>query len=471
MAILTTKKDVLHVVEIKGAHGRVAFKYRRTVPADCQPAIKGKNGKPIKNWIRTWKSGTPEATVEREAAILSARHDREISLARGETVTPEQIATAEAQARELLARDPADAMELLGFHLSQGHVSEADRLLSSALAHGGTYQPPSLKLSNAVKADCEKYSDGRDDRPLNFAVRSFIEIVSDKSIVEITRAEVSTWIVALRAGGPGRKPQAVATVKRRLAAIRAVVNRAYLDLEIERKNPFEKQKVNGGNGNGVAHDRLPFNREMIAKIDACLDGDNRLDHETRNLIRLIRNTGAGPGELGGLALADISLDGEVPYLWIRANSLRGLKNSKRDRKLPLIGVALDAAKDAVARVTGRLGRRSADAIPLFASFEMKRGADRLSAKMNLAIRKAGIPESPRLVAYSFRHTIKEAMRSAGVLNHIQDRIMGHAGEGAVSDRYGSPRARLSETQDALKKALKHLGDVDDSIYSEAERMK
>jgi len=48
--------------------------------------------------------------------------------------------------------------------------------------------------------------------------------------------------------------------------------------------------------------------------------------------------------------------------------------------------------------------------------------------------------------------------------------MGHAGANAISDRYGSPRARLSETHAALESAMEFLGDVDDSIYSDAERI-
>ena len=81
------------------------------------------------------------------------------------------------------------------------------------------------------------------------------------------------------------------------------------------------------------------------------------------------------------------------------------------------------------------------------------------AKLNSAIRAAGIPKSSKLVAYSFRHTRKEAMRSAGVVDHIQRRLLGHAGHG-VADRYGSPRARLSEARNALVAALECLGDVE-----------
>lgn len=138
--------EIPHVLK----RGR-AFRYRRVVPVDCRAAIRTEKDEPRKNWIRTWKAGTPVATVEREAAILAAEHDREIAVARGQEVTPEQIVTAESQAREMLARDRADTHEVLGFMLSQGSVNEAERVFVNALEHWGTYQPPSLSLTAALK--------------------------------------------------------------------------------------------------------------------------------------------------------------------------------------------------------------------------------------------------------------------------------------------------------------------------------
>ena len=46
---------------------------------------------------------------------------------------------------------------------------------------------------------------------------------------------------------------------------------------------------------------------------------------------------------------------------------------------------------------------------------------------------------------------------------------GGSGHLADTTAYGSPRARLSEAGKALEGALKHLGDVDPSIYSVKER--
>lgn len=83
------------------------------------------------------------------------------------------------------------------------------------------------------------------------------------------------------------------------------------------------------------------------------------------------------------------------------------------------------------------------------------------------IRRAGVPKSRRLVIYSFRHTLEEAMRAAGVKEHTQKRIMGHT-DNSITGRYGAPAGMLDELQAALQKASPLLGNVDKSISSEDE---
>ena len=50
------------------------------------------------------------------------------------------------------------------------------------------------------------------------------------------------------------------------------------------------------------------------------------------------------------------------------------------------------------------------------------------------------------------------------------RWKGNAGVG-VADRYGSPRARITEARDALTAAMDHLGEVDSATYSEGKKLK
>ena len=169
-----------------------------------------------------------------------------------------------------------------------------------------------------------------------------------------------------------------------------------------------------------------------------------------------------------MAVGDVILDHATPHLLIRQNQLRRLKTAARKRPVPLVdSAALEAATEAVEKAKGRAGGKAAQ---VFRGFHLERGADLLSAKVVKAIRASGVPSSPRLTAHSFRHTVAEALRASGASFHLQRRLLGHASRDE-SDVYGAHKGLLKELAGALSDALPHLGDVDDSNYSEQERMK
>ena len=64
--------------------------------------------------------------------------------------------------------------------------------------------------------------------------------------------------------------------------------------------------------------------------------------------------------------------------------------------------------------------------------------------------------------------MKQALRKSRCPDYVEHDLMGHASRG-VSDDYGSD-AELSVKRDALVAALDHLGEVDDDIYCEAEKI-
>ena len=61
---------------------------------------------------------------------------------------------------------------------------------------------------------------------------------------------------------------------------------------------------------------------MISALDSYLAGNRRIGHETRNILQLMRNTAGGPAEVGGLAVADVQLSGDIPFVWFRENAIR-----------------------------------------------------------------------------------------------------------------------------------------------------
>ncbi len=424
-----------------------SWMYRRRPPPDVRKSL-GKT-----NWLKTWRPGTPLATVEREARQLAARHDQAIAEARGQSVAA-TIAQAEAKAGAILATDSrADIHELIGFILSQAPLSEGEQALVNALEHGGTYRPPGLPLTAALEQDRERHSGDTDPRAFKYAVASFVEVIGDLDVAKITRGNVSDWLAAIR------HSSSPATVKRRYGTLKAMVGRALLDLGSDKRNPFDGFKVTEGDGTTK---RVPFSRAMLELIDAYLDS-GRVGFEVVALIRIMRATGGTIGEIGGLAVGDVILDDATPHLLIRPNRLRRLKTAARTRPVPLIGQALETATVAVEAAKGR------DKGQLFRGFHLERGADLLSAKVVKAIRASGVPKSPRLTAHSFRHTVAEALRTSGTSFHLQRRLLGHAARDE-SDIYGADQARLEELAGALSDALECLGVVSPNIYSDSERL-
>ncbi len=64
-------------------------------------------------------------------------------------------------------------------------------------------------------------------------------------------------------------------------------------------------------------------------------------------IAMLSDTGARQAEVVGLRKDDVILTGDVPYILIRPNANRGLKNAQSERKVPLVGEALWAAQRAM----------------------------------------------------------------------------------------------------------------------------
>ena len=129
-------------------------------------------------------------------------------------------------------------------------------------------------------------------------------------------------------------------------------------------------------------------------------------------------------------------------------------------------MALEAARDALEAAQARGDATGPDATPVFLGYSSKRGADTLSIRMTRVLRTAGIPNTPRLTAYSLRHSMKQALRKSRCPDYIEHDLMGHSSRG-VADNYGA-EAELEAKRDALIAALPHMGAVDDKHYKEEE---
>jgi integrase len=162
------------------------------------------------------------------------------------------------------------------------------------------------------------------------------------------------------------------------------------------------------------------------------------------------------GELVQLHVADIHLDGPVPYINISEDGgeLRGSgleKSVKSDagvRKVPIhpdvmaLGFVAFVAKALKDKRNKRLFWEVAFGADGQASTVFSKWFARLMDKAGLS--------DPSLVFHSFRHTAEDAFRNASAQQYVIDRIIGHSG-GKVSDGYGEGIS-LETASEALIKA-------------------
>ena len=229
----------------------------------------------------------------------------------------------------------------------------------------------------------------------------------------------------------------VASAKRQINDVKAVLNFAAREFEVEYQDRFSR--LNWPTTNEPDRDkRHPLPPDVIRAMYADLARNRRV---LLHLWTLLHHTGAQGAEVLGLKVGEFRLDAEVPHIVIRPRGERSVKDGWRMRDVPLVGEALTAAR----AVTEGRGPEE-DAFPRYAATS-KHGA--FSQTMNKRLRK--FTTDRRHTIYSLRHTMKDALREARVGQGLENAILGHALSGGVDANYGRGYS-LAAKRDALRNA-------------------
>jgi integrase len=358
----------------------------------------------------------------------------------------------EIEAGELLADsilEQAAKREGVGTDGHPKRLTREEAVKVSAL-YSGKLPEPRLTVGDAHELYKEKRFGGLENKATDTAFKQFVEFAGNVPLASVSRRTVHDWMDWLMT----TRGQAAETIKRRVGAMKAIFN-FVADRELfDGKNPFERMSPPSTAKKPV--DRLPFHRFHLEAIDTYLKMSNRVLPETRHLIALLKFTGCRPSEIGGLTVEDLSLEGPIPYAMVRWTAERRLKNFQSQRRVPLIGEALQAAQ-ALADT-----RRSGWLFPSLAPNNNKKNDNpALSSRLNNVIRRAGVPNSPSLVAYSFRHTMVEALDQVPTLSFkVRERAVGRGN----TDQYGAKEQPLEVSLQAMNAAIPLLGRVDDVMY-------
>ena len=281
-------------------------------------------------------------------------------------------------------------------------------------------QADCLSLLDALEVYLEQKGKGR---PKTFRVAAerscnyVIGLCGNKPLSGYTRYDAlqfRDWLVARGLTG--------SSVTRNFSHLKAVINFALSEYALDVRNPFV----------GVYHDRSagvlvrkPIPMEAIRKVQSeC----RAIDDDIRWLIALISDTGMRLAEGAGLLKQDlVGLDTDLPYICVTKHPWRNLKTASSERKIPLVGEALWAA-----RRISEADNASDLAFPRY-NWTSPTAANSASAALNKWL-KQYVPEGCTM--HSFRHSMRDRLRAVQCPADITDQIGGWTTDG-VGQGYGS----------------------------------
>ena len=215
------------------------------------------------------------------------------------------------------------------------------------------------------------------------------------------------------------KGLASSSVKRVFSTIRAITNLAIAEYGLDMRSPFANVYFPELDD---IKERLPVSPHDIKLIQRhCRENND----EMRWLLALISDTGMRLAEAAGLALNDIVLDSEIPYINLKPNESRRLKTKQSSRKIPLIGLSLWAAQQVKSEFNGTY------AFPRYTKGG-RCNANSASAALNKWIKQ--IATQP-VSLHSFRHSLTDRLRAVQCPRDIIDAIGGWTA-GSIGEKYG-----------------------------------
>lgn len=249
---------------------------------------------------------------------------------------------------------------------------------------------------------------------LQRAVRYLTLACADKPIDTYDRADVNHFRDQLLDRGLSTN-----SVSKTISIIRAMLNFVCREHDLDPIQSFTGVFIEE---EGPQKKRASIPVEVIRAVQAeCYS----LDDEARWLIGLISDTGMRLSEALGLSTADIILDEEHPYVWVREHSWRRLKTRSSQRKIPLVGASLWAARRALQETsTDRL-------FPKYCAEEVTK-SNSASGALNKWLRPR-LPDGA--VIHSFRHAIRDRLRAVECPPEIADAIGGWSRAG-IGEKYG-----------------------------------
>ena len=230
------------------------------------------------------------------------------------------------------------------------------------------------------------------------------------------------------------------SIQRHLSSIRAMFNKVSLELELkpDREHPFTDFDIPHLGMDSIS--RTDFSYDELQKLR---DAKPKRSEAIVWLIHLMMETGMRVNECCGIRIEDIKLQDEYPHVILHRNTFRRLKTKNSQRFVPLVGVAFEAARQAI------IGSTSDWLLPAYIDLADQKTKNKSASAATNKFIKSTLVDS-RSTCHSFRHTMSTRLREVGCPKSIVDELSGWSK--GVSESYGSS-ADLKNKTKYLKSAV------------------
>jgi integrase len=272
-------------------------------------------------------------------------------------------------------------------------------------------KPSVLSLTKVA----EEYVELRDIDSLSprLAVELLISIAGDLAVEDYTRDDARAFVKALE-----RKGSATATIRRRINSISAILNYAYSELDIEKRNPFSRIIIRGEGKDRKKRGTFSIDQLSEGYVEALCSNSH-----VRVLFPILGETGCRIGEVVGLRVEDIDLEKNIIH--IRPHPHRRLKTTGSERSLPLVGYAERAMREAL---------RGSDGRYVFPQYFKPDGF--VSTHASNALNKWIKSRFNGLTAHCLRHTMRDRLRAVEAPLEMIDQIGGWSSINTMGSKYG-----------------------------------
>ncbi|WP_417244560.1 DUF6538 domain-containing protein [Celeribacter sp.] len=303
---------------------------------------------------------------------------------------------------------------------SRGADGAPDEVVAAALL--GAVEEPRLRLSGLV--DHVEQLSAYDNRfknreqmrlwrsPRLRAVNNLISALGqDMVVIDVGSAEArkhKSWWQARRA----KEGQSAETANKDFAYMAGMLARFYEDLEDDDPpRPYARISIHDRHAKPSQKREVPV--DWIVEKWFAPDALSGLNDEARDILLISIETGCRQNEIYNLPASAIRLDDPIPHLRIahelseNPEERREVKNLPSHREIPLVGVALAAAK------------RHPEGFPRY------RNKSSYSASVNKYLRNNGLlPEG--VTIGGTRHSWEGRMKRAGYEMDDRGELMGHS---------------------------------------------